>query len=119
MRAADHDIVALVTLARMWHIGSERWRLHVPQRIARGDGGDRREIVVRRRRRNRPLERRSTPGIISRDAAALHAPEEIPETSADAEDLEDHADGAQQVEELPTLTGIVAIDAAGHPVQSR
>src|SRR6185369_1373953 len=38
---------------------------------------DARKIVMRRRRRNRPLERRGFPGVVSGRRAFEHAPEEI------------------------------------------
>src|SRR5690348_2754186 len=108
--AADVDIDTLFAKARVRNFSRERRRLDVPQGITRRHGRHMSKVVVRRRRRNRPLECRGSPGVVARDCAVFAASPEVPEPDADAENLEDDADRAHEIEALPALTDVIAID---------
>src|SRR5207237_4108716 len=77
------------------------------------------KVVIRRRGGNRPLECRGTPRIVASHLARFSTTQEVPEADDDAENLESHADAAEEIECLPSLTRVVAIDPARHAVQSR
>ena len=77
--------------------------------------GMRRKVVIRRRRSGGPLQRPGIPWIIARRFAFEVRPEDrLHHPEQDADDLKNHADGNDQVPDLPSAARLVGINAARH-----
>ena len=93
--------------------------LSFPERISARDGRNLREVVIRRRARDAPLQRSRPPRIRAGDLAALSALEEIVDENQHR-DREDHrARGGHPVVEIPALAGVVGVNATRHAKHSR
>ena len=112
--AADGDAEPLVAVLRVRHLDVALRVRDVPQRIARRHARDLGEVVLGRRRRDRPLERPRLPRIVARDRARRPAAPEVPEADRDADDEDRRADRRGQVEARVALAGVVRVDAARH-----
>jgi hypothetical protein len=89
--------------------------LQVPQRPAAPDLGDLREVVRRRRRSGGPFERPRIPGIAPGHLAAEVRPQQVADKNQHARRLKEHADGHDEIPDVPAAPRLVGIDSARHP----
>src|SRR6476620_5530869 len=93
--------------------------LALPNRISARHGRDLREVVLRWRTRNRPLQSPRAPRIRARDFPALPALEEVVDEDQRREREDHRARGRHCVEEVPALSGVEGVDPARHSEHSR
>ncbi len=109
--------------------GCRRWRgrgsveavrldvavFHHPPRVARVDGRRYREVVDRRRRRNRPFERARVPRVGRGAFAVGRTPCEVDEEKQEREPKNKGVNALELVPEIKAHVGSVGIDSPRHP----
>src|ERR1700722_4521627 len=88
--------------------------LQVPQRAAAPDFRNRREIVGRRRGSSGPFERPRIPWIAAGDLAAEIRPKQVADEHQYTRGLKEHADGDDEIPDIPAAPRLVGIDGARH-----
>src|ERR1700758_478441 len=92
--------------------------LSVPQRAATLNHGDRGEVVGRRRRIRRPLERPGIPWIASSGFAQEIGPEQVSQEDQNSCSLEENAYGHNEVPRVPTSPRFIGVNPSRHSQQA-
>ena len=86
----------------------------VPQRPAAVDGRDFFEVVRRRRRGGRPFQRPGVPRIVARRLAVPQRDDQVVDEDRVARHLDERADRAELIPNLPAAAGVVGVDPPRH-----
>src|SRR4051812_37583408 len=92
--------------------------LQVPERPAALDDGDRRKVVRRRRRGDRPFERPRVPRIVAGLRALSIGNQQVDNEYGDGDRLDDGPDRDDEVQGVPAASWLVGVDAPRHPEQA-
>jgi hypothetical protein len=88
--------------------------LEIPERPATSDRWNQREVICGRRRGRGPLECPGVPWIAPCTLASEVGPEQV-STNQYAGGLKDHANGRQEIPDVPTASGFVVYTLRGMP----
>ena len=86
----------------------------IPERPAASDRWNLREVIGGGGEAGGPLERPGVPGIAPGALAFEVGPQQVAREDQDAGGLKDHADGRQEIPDVPTAAGFVGIDSSRH-----
>src|SRR6185437_13544991 len=92
--------------------------LDVPEWTAAMDDRCRSEVIGRRWRRSRPLQRPRIPRIVACNLSLVIRMDEVIDEDHGRDSLNDGADTDDQVPDLPSAAGLVGIDTSRHAQQT-
>src|SRR5258708_7402386 len=92
--------------------------LEIPKRSTALYGGNDGEVICRRRRRRRPLERPGVPWVAARSSSLDVRPQQIDDKNPDSERLEEHANRHNKIPHIPTTAGLIGVDSSRHAQES-
>src|ERR1700674_5270585 len=93
--------------------------LEIPKRATAPDRWYDGEVIYRRRRRCRPLERPGVPRVAASGFAPEIGPEHVSQEDQNPGSLEENSDGHNEVPRVPTAPRFVGVDPSRHAQQSR
>src|ERR1700720_3086653 len=94
------------------------WMLEIPKRATALDRWNDGEVICRRWRRYRPLERPGVPWVAARSSSLEVRPQQIGDKNHDTQRLEEDANRHNEIPHIPATAGLIGVDSPRHAQQA-